>query len=220
MTQNAMKMRISGTKKPMSRTAVSPPGTPGHELGRELDQDPGGYADDDRSNRQQPRESHEGQAEQLLLDERAGLGDVEDAGDAARHRPEEAERAPRQEDDREDRHFAARLDGRIDDLADHLGVDRRPGRHLVDDELPRLVRAEDERRDDDAEDKQLEDREDAEVRHPAGVLEGVMAQEPLDRPPRDARKPMALGPPVDALDQSFQGVHRLSSEPSRKGCAA
>ncbi len=86
-----------GTAKPMSHSAVPPPGTPGHHVGRRLLEDAGHDPDDHRSDRQDPGQRHEEQADELVLDERSRWRVLEDAPDAGRDGGEHAEGAPRQE---------------------------------------------------------------------------------------------------------------------------
>ena len=81
---------------------------------------------------------------------------------------------------------------------------------VLDDELARRPLAKEVGEGHDAEDHQLEEREDPEVRHAPGEGEGVVLEEPGDRPPGDPGEPAPKRPGIEPADQALQSVHHRS----------
>ena len=105
--------------------------------------------------------------------------------------------------------------------ADRLGIERRAAvDDLLDHELPRLSLAKEERARHDAQHDELEDGQDREIGHAAGVLQRLVLEESLDRATRDAGPPR-IGPRVERpssrltrsiiVAPSSQGACRLSA---------
>ena len=104
----------------------------------------------------------------------------------------------------------ARLDRRVDHAADRLRIERRGPHDRLDDELARRPLAEEVGEGHDAEDHELEEREDPEVGHAPGERERVVLEEPEDRPPRDPGQPVPKRPGVEASDEALQSVKHRS----------
>ena len=219
MTQKAMKMSRIGTIRPMSQIAVPPPGSRRHGVRGHLLDHAGHEPDDERGDREGTGDAHQDDADELVLEERPGRRILERAADSARERREDAEGAPGQEGEADDRHASPRLGHRVDHAADELRIERRSGRHLLDHELARLRLAQHVRPDHHAQHQELEDGQDAEVGHAARVLERPVRQEAADRAARDPGLPVPLAPRVEVGQEALGSIDHSVALP-RKGRAA
>ena len=168
-----------------------------HDVPRRILQIAGHEADGDRGQNQAAAEQDEQDAQQLLAQDEHRLPVGECPVDAPAHCAKEAKGAPQQEDDAHQRDAAARRDGRIDHLFDQIGVDGRVLREPGQDDAAGFPLTYESGQQHRAQQQDVDEGQNREVRHRAGVVQPVVVQQAHDRCAGHPRQPVALQPAID-----------------------